>query len=88
MTGSSTNFGAYNGSEADFSYCSGENNYIYYFDNHAFGIVNYNSGEVLMNTDFAYNLSKIVSTTDGKYILCTDINSIVFFDTNIFYQNL
>jgi hypothetical protein len=88
IVGSDTNFDAYNGSEADFSYRPGENNYIYYFDNHVFGIVNYNSGNVLMNTDFAYNLSNIASTTDGKYILCTDTNSIILFDTNIFYQNL
>lgn len=88
MTGADTNFDAYNGSEADFSYRPGENNYIYYFDSHVFGIVDYNTGNVLMNTDFAYNLKKIVATTDGKYIVCTDINSIVFFDTKIFYQNL
>lgn len=88
MAGASTDFDAYSGSEADFSYRSNENNYIYYFDNHVFGIVNYNTGDVLMNTDFAYNLKQIVATTDGKYILCTDRNSMVFFDTKIFYQNL
>jgi hypothetical protein len=65
-----------------------EDNLYLYFDNHVFGVVNYNSGDVLMNTDFAYNLKQIVATTDGKHILCTDRNSMVFFDTKIFFQNV
>lgn len=84
----STNFDAYSDSEADFSYRSNENNYIYYLDNHVFGVVNYNTGDILMNTDFGYNLKQITATTDGKYLVCTDRNAMVVFDTNIFYQNL
>jgi hypothetical protein len=80
-----SNFDAYGGSEADFSYRANENNYIYYFDNHVFGVVNYAGGKVLSMYGFELNMDKIKGTTDGRYLISRRINSLVLFDTGIFY---
>lgn len=87
ITGTATNFDAYNNSEAEFSYRANENNYIYYLDNSVIGIVDYTTGKTLMSTNFSYDLSKISATTDGKYILAKGTNCIKIFDTQMFYQN-
>ena len=79
-----SDFDAYGGSEADFSYRANESNYIYYFDNHVFGVVNYSGGNVLSMYGFAYSIDKITATTDGKYIVTRGTNSLVLFETGMF----
>ncbi|HEX8278768.1 MAG TPA: hypothetical protein VF540_08735, partial [Segetibacter sp.] len=64
-----------------------ENNYVYYLDNNVIGVVDYNTGDVLMNTNFYYSLRQIQSTTDGKYLLATGTNCIKVFNTDMFYLN-
>jgi hypothetical protein len=79
-----SDFDAYGGSEADFSYRANEINYIYYFDNHVFGVVNYSGGNVLSMYGFAYSIDKMAATTDGKYIVTRGTNSLVLFETGMF----
>lgn len=88
LTGSMTFLNSRNNAEADFSYRPNEDNYIYYMDNQVFGVVNYNTGKVLMSTKFDYDLRLIKSTTDGKYLLAAGEGYIKLFDLNMFYKYL
>jgi len=79
-----SNFDAYGGSEADFSYRNNENNYIWYFDNHVIGLVNYANGTVLSMYGFASSIDKIATTTEGKYVISRGNNSLLLFGTGMF----
>ena len=87
IVGISTSFDAYGNSAADFSYRPDESNYIYYLDGHVIGVVNYNTGQILMSTNFEYNLNGITATSDGKYFFSEGPDYLKIFDTNLMYRN-
>jgi hypothetical protein len=80
----SSTFDAYGGSEADFSYRANQSNYIYYFDNQVFGVVDYTQGNTLSMYGFQYSLDQMAATTDGKYLVTRGTNSLVLFATGLF----
>ncbi len=85
MAGAFTGFDAYNASSADFSYRAGESSYIYYFDGNIAGVVDYSSGSILKNTDVTSTLSRISSTTDGKYIIFMGTNNLTMIKSSDLY---
>jgi hypothetical protein len=85
MVGAFTGFDAYSASSADFSYRAGENFYVYYFDDNTAGVVDYNSGNILKNTDVNPSLSRISSTTDGGYIVFMGNNNITMIESKDLY---
>ncbi|MDP4218435.1 MAG: hypothetical protein Q8927_19730 [Bacteroidota bacterium] len=80
----SSDFDGYGGSEADFDYRSNGNDYVWYYDNQVFGLVNYAGGAVLSMYGFAPSIDDIAATTDGKYIVTRGNSSLVLFDTGMF----
>ena len=88
VTGAVTQYNGQFDPEAAFSYQQGENNYIYYLNDHLFGMVNYNNGQILMTGNLYYNLKQVETTTDGKWVITRGDNSLTVFSTDIFHAHL
>jgi hypothetical protein len=85
VVGKITNFDGLSNAQADFSYRKDESNYIYYLNASRFGVVNYNTGDILMTVNLLADLNNIASTTDGKFIVAIGKNAVKIFDSGLFY---
>jgi hypothetical protein len=80
---------------ADFSYRPGEEDYIYYWDDHYFRLLDYSTATTLFSSEVEFGLRssgaesdrQLASTSDGKYLI-VNCGALYMFKTEDFYHNL